>query len=135
MCHENILSSAAGTIFYSEIHTLNPIRTPVAAPAGVFLFPTIMEEVSVTISNGRGKYGKQYAYIRPGKPCVNRSRRVEVNEVEKWIRIIFPEVHYWRIGGLVIGARDEDQAWREYWRVCERSQIRKKEVEISKLEP
>jgi hypothetical protein len=25
-------------IYCSEIHTLNPIRTPVAAPAGVFLF-------------------------------------------------------------------------------------------------
>lgn len=92
------------------------------------------EAVPVTISQGHGKYGKQYAYIRPSKPCANRSRRVEVHEVEKWIRIIYPKVHYWRVGGLVIGAKDEDQAWREYWRVCERSQIRKKEVDISKLE-
>lgn len=92
--------------------------------------------VKVTYSRGRGKYGKLYAYIRPGKPCANRSRRVEVHQVDKWIEILYPagEVHYWRIGGLVIGARDEDQAWREYWRVCERSQIRKKEVEIQKIE-
>ena len=89
--------------------------------------------VKVEISSGRGKYGKQYAYIRPAKPCANRSRRVAAMDVDKWVRIIFPKVNYWNIGGLVIGARDEDHAWTEYWRVCEKEQIRKKQVEIFPL--
>jgi hypothetical protein len=93
-----------------------------------------MSAVKVILSGGRGKYGQQYAYIRPAKTCHNRSRRVEVQSLEESVAKIFPEVHYWNIGGLTIGARNEDHAWREYWRVCERSQIRKKLVQIEKIE-
>lgn len=44
-----------------------------------------MKPYSIKYSNGRGKNGQQYAYLRPSKKCSNRSRRVLVRNIQKAI--------------------------------------------------
>lgn len=92
---------------------------------------TTIEKVKVTYSNGRGKYGRQYAYIRPAKPCDNAGRRVLASNVSKSIERHFNPCYYWNVGDCLIGANSEDAAWKEYWRICKRSEIRKKIVPIT----
>lgn len=82
-------------------------------------------QIQVEYSAGRGKYGRQYAYIRPAGNCHNKSRRVSADQVESTIEKHFPNVNYYLINGLVIGAKDPDFALKEFWRVCERQQVGK----------
>lgn len=46
---------------------------------------TTIEKVKVTYSNGRGKYGRQYAFIQPDKDLVAK-RGIEV-----YIRLNMPD--------------------------------------------
>ena len=84
-----------------------------------------MKGITIDYSAGRGKYGRQYAYIRPAGNCHNRSRRVRVDMIGSIIQKHFPEVHYYLVNGITIGAKNEDCALREYWRVCDRELIGK----------
>lgn len=93
-----------------------------------------MEHIKITYSNGRGKYGQQYAYIRPAMECFNRSRRVLAEKLQGEIARHFPgnKVNYYKVGDYCIGAKDEKAAIKEYWRVCNRGDIgRNIDVEFS----
>lgn len=76
-------------------------------------------QVRVTRSLGRARGGIQYYYIRPALKCLNRSRRVRSDRVQWTIDKHYPVVNYYRIDGVVIGAKDEDSARKEYKKVCE----------------
>lgn len=82
-----------------------------------------MKHVKIEYSNGRGKYGRMFAFIRPADKCSNRSRRVPLERLGQTISIHFPEINYYKIGGLIIGAKNETFALKEYWRICEKSKI------------
>lgn len=84
-------------------------------------------KVKIDYSAGRGKNGNRYAYIRPAGKCHNRSRRVsaDADRVLDTIERHFPEVKYYKIEGLVIGAKSPEFALREFWRICERKDIGK----------
>lgn len=84
-----------------------------------------MQYVEVTYSRGRGRSGTEYAYLRPAGKCFNRSRRVRADRVDSCMKIHFPHINYYLVDGHVIGAKDENFALREYWRVCERNKIGK----------
>lgn len=84
-----------------------------------------MKPYSIKYSNGRGKNGQQYAYLRPSKKCSNRSRRVLVRNIQKAIDKHFSEVNYFWIDGLIIGAKNDQFALKEYWRVCNKKYIGK----------
>ena len=81
--------------------------------------------VKVEYSNGKGKSGKNYAFIRPSGKCSNRSRRVEASKVKQAIDEHFPNVNYYEIGGLVIGAKNPEFAVKEFYRVCEKQSVNK----------
>lgn len=76
------------------------------------------DHVDVRFSNGRGRSGQQYAFIRPALKCFNRSRRCRVDQIELVIEEHFPVVNYYKIDGEIIGAKNEEFALKEYWRVC-----------------
>ena len=82
-----------------------------------------MDHVKISYSNGRGRSGKRYAYIRPSLKCFNRSRRCRVNRIEQTIAKHFPVVNYYQVDGFVIGAKNVRSALGEYWRVCELNKI------------
>lgn len=82
-------------------------------------------KIKVDYSAGRGKNGSRYAYIRPVGKCHNRSRRVSADSVLDAIERHFPEVHYYQVEGLVIGAKSPEFALREFWRICKRKDIGK----------
>lgn len=84
-----------------------------------------MDHIDIEYSNGRGKYGQQYAYVRPAKQCFNKSRRVKAENLNSLIVKHFPHVNYYKIDGHVIGAKDEESALKEYWRVCSKEKIGK----------
>lgn len=82
-----------------------------------------MEHIKIEYSRGRGKYGKQYVYVRPSKKCFNRSRRWTPDKLQQGIEKHFPVVHYYLIDGFVIGAKNPEFALMEYYRVCDPSKI------------
>lgn len=81
--------------------------------------------VSIRVLDGFSKNGEQYVYIRPSKDCFNRSRRClrkrENDVIKKW----FTPVNYYIIQGKIIGSNSELNALREFWRVCDKSDIGK----------
>lgn len=90
----------------------------------------IEKNVSVCYSRGYGKGGKRYYYIRPKDDCYNQSRKVSgwtgdelfdaiVRCVKKW----YEPIQYFMIEGKIIGSNNEENALKEWWRVCEKSQI------------
>jgi len=79
--------------------------------------------VLITYSNGRCKYGRKFAFVRPEMKCANKSRRFDMRNLETGISHHFPNVTYYLIDGLVIGAKNEKFALREFWRVCEKSKV------------
>ena len=83
------------------------------------------DQVKISYSYGRGKYGKNYAYIRPAKDCFNRSRRCETHKIDQLIQKHFPVVNYYLIEQRIIGAKNEEFALKEYWRVCAKENIKK----------
>ena len=84
-----------------------------------------MEHVKIEYSNGRAKNGRTFAYFRPAGKCSNRSRRVPVEKLASAIDTYFPSVNYYLIDGIIIGAKNEAFALKEYWRVCEKSKVNK----------
>lgn len=93
----------------------------------------MLAAVSVTYSNGRGKNGKQYAFVRPSAECFNRSRRVggydrqELNDaILKTVEKHFHPLNYYRVDGHVIGSNSEQGALAEYHRVCALSDVGKR---------
>ena len=88
-------------------------------------------EVKVEYSRGYGKSGKLAAYVRPDFDCFNRSRRVAdysheglremVNTViRKWYA---PKLVAYKIDGYVIVSNNEENALKEFYRVCDKEQI------------
>ena len=88
-------------------------------------------EIKIINSNGRGKNGKKHVYIRPDFECFNMSRKAsgfdnrELNEsinnvLRKWYQ---PKLFVYDIDNHVIVSNSEENALREYWRVCDRSVI------------
>ncbi len=93
----------------------------------------LLAAVSVSYSNGRGKNGKQYAFVRPSAECFNRSRRVggydrqELNDaILKTVEKHFHPLNYYRVDGHVIGSNSEQGALAEYHRVCALSDVGKR---------
>lgn len=84
-----------------------------------------MQQVEIQYSLGKGKNGRQFAFVRPSGNCSNKSRRVAVEKIEQVIKKYFPVVNYYRIDDLKIGAKDEQFAVKEYYRICEKSKINK----------
>jgi hypothetical protein len=84
-----------------------------------------MAHIKIEYSNGRAKHGRAFAYIRPAGQCSNRSRRVPVEKLAAAIETHFPCVNYYLIDGWVIGAKNEQFALKEYWRICDTSKIQK----------
>lgn len=91
---------------------------------------TTAEEVEITYSKGRGKSGKQYAYLRPAIKCWNRSRKVGgfdtddlKSAISKAIKKHFHPVNYYNVNGRLIGSNSLKGALAEYWRVCDLSEI------------
>ena len=84
-----------------------------------------MEHIKIEYSAGHAKYGRQFAYIRPAGKCSNRSRRVLVEKLACAIKTHFPTVNYYLVDGLKIGAKSEQFALKEYWRICDKSKINK----------
>ena len=82
-----------------------------------------MKHVKIEYSNGSGKCGRLFAYIRPAGECSNRSRRVPVEKLAAAIETHFPCVNYYQVDGLIIGAKNEEFAIKEYYRICEKSKI------------
>jgi len=84
-----------------------------------------MEGVNITYSEGRCRGARRYAYIRPAGKCHNRSHRVscDIGKIPAFLEKHFPEVKYYLVDSLVIGAKDEKSALSEFWRVCEKSKI------------
>ncbi len=85
-----------------------------------------MEHIDIEYSRGRGKYGQQYVYVRPAKKCYNKSRRFKIENADKLISKHFSHVNYYQIEGHTIGAKDEEAALKEYWRVCDKADIGKR---------
>jgi hypothetical protein len=88
----------------------------------------LIKDVSVCYSRGRGKGGRRANFIRPADNCFNKSRRVtgftdeELDEkiiatVKKW----YYPMKYYKVDNHIIGSNSEENALREYWRVCEKS--------------
>lgn len=101
----------------------------------------MQDDVKITRSNGRGKGGKSFYFIRPLSECNNRSRKVggfNYQEIQPRIdRLIAkwysPRIILYQVADMVIGSNSKENALKEYWRVCERKNIGvNKEVEIKK---
>lgn len=76
-------------------------------------------------SHGRTKAGISVFYVRPAKTCFNRSRRfVGLTALQEGIKKWFgPEVRYFEVKSRIIGSNNETNALKEYWRVCDKSEI------------
>lgn len=85
------------------------------------------DQINIEFSAGRGKRGRAFAYIRPAKQCLNRSRRVDIclidDTIKKWFS---PLVNYYQINGAIIGSNNPKNALKEYYRVCKRENIGQK---------
>lgn len=84
-----------------------------------------MATLIIEKSNGRTKTGELIYFVRPAGKCHNRSWRVKANKVSEFCRKKFSNVSYFRVNGLVIGASSEENAVKEYYRICEKSKIGK----------
>jgi len=93
-----------------------------------------MERISIIYSNGKGRLGRRFAFIRPTGNCRNKSRRCHVHDIQKVVDKYFPVVNYYSIDGLIFGAKDERFALREYWKVCE-IQNKGKQFEVKLTQP
>ena len=82
-----------------------------------------MKHIKIEYSNGRAKYGRQFAYFRPAGKCSNRSRRVPLEKLASAIETHFPNINYYLVDGWTIGAKNEQFALKEYWRICDKSKI------------
>jgi hypothetical protein len=92
----------------------------------------IYSGVKIIHSNGRGKSGKIVVFIRPDKDCFNNSRKVTAFSVMELNNIIARTVNKWYnpityyvINGDIIGSNSEQNALKEYWRVCRKEDIGK----------
>lgn len=90
-------------------------------------FEELYPQVKVQFSYGRGKYGRSYVYIRPAFKCNNRSRRVQCKDdvIKAAIEKYYTPCNYYIIEDNVIGAANEKLALREYWKICDKSEIKK----------
>lgn len=93
------------------------------------------EAININFSIGKGKGGKKYAYIRPKANCFNRDRKVggfTKNELRvqiiKCIEKYYFPIRYYELENHIIGANNEDNALKEYWRVCDLKDVGKQFV-------
>ncbi len=97
---------------------------------------THQSDIKVTKSNGLGKGGKTFYYIRPLTECHNRSRKVsgfthqEIQEkiekvITKWYS---PIVVLYEVDGHIIGSNSKENALKEYWRICELADAKAKKM-------
>lgn len=93
------------------------------------------KQVEITRSNGFSKNGGQYYYLRPSVKCDNKSRRVLedriVANINKWFS---PDILLYKINGSIIGSNSEENALKEYWRICDEADI-KKQFPVELLNP
>lgn len=86
----------------------------------------MQRDIKITKSSGRGKFGQQYYYVRPGFKCFNKSRRCKTDDLDRCIEKYFaPRLRKFEIEGLLIAAPDWDKAIAEYNRVCPKRMIGK----------
>lgn len=90
-------------------------------------YSELYPQVKIEFSRGRGKYGSFYVYIRPAFKCNNRSRRVQCKDdiIETTVKKYYSPCNYYMIEGYIIGAGNEKLALREYWKICDKSEIKK----------
>ncbi len=77
-----------------------------------------------------GKHGKVCVYLRPYQQCNNRSRRVSAlvgdelkDKVKKCVDKWFTPMNYYLVNGKTIGPSSQENALKEYYRICERKEI------------
>lgn len=92
-----------------------------------------MSGVNIIYSNGNGKGGKMYAFVRPDMKCFNRSRRVQPSRVAEEVKKWFTPMNYYIVDGETIGSNSEENALKEYWRVCDKEKIGKHFQVTSKI--
>lgn len=91
----------------------------------------MQEDIQIRKSNGLGKYGKSYYFIRPLAECGNRSRKVggiNYQEIQPKIDKVIakwysPRVILYLVADMVIGSNSKENALKEYWRVCHPNDI------------
>lgn len=78
------------------------------------------------MSAGSNSFGGQYIYLRPNYECFNKSRKVGSATGDIWDKVdkviakwYGPKVNLYMIDGHVIGSNNEENALKEYWRVCD----------------
>lgn len=87
---------------------------------------SIPSNIDFFYSKGSGKGGKRYIYLSPRGDCGNKPRRVEAMQekvdkvVNKWYS---PSILFYKVDNRVIGSNSEENALREYWRICEKELI------------
>lgn len=88
--------------------------------------------IEAVYSNGRGMANMQYVYLRPRVKCDNKSRRVgafykdelwrKVDKVaKKWYS---PEIKLYKIDNNIIASNNEENALKEWWKICDRQFIK-----------
>lgn len=111
------------TAFENKVFTGRRRELWVTSSERRFYFAT-MKGIEITYSDGRGKSGQQYAYIRPAGKCRNKSRRCAVQDIQKTIdRYFAPEVKYYEVDGFTIGSNSPDNGLKEYYRICDKRLI------------
>ena len=90
-------------------------------------YQELYPQVKIDYSYGRGKYGQRYVYIRPAFQCHNRSRRIKADndKIESTIKKYYTPCNYYIIEGDIIGASNEKLALKEYWKICDKAEIKK----------
>lgn len=87
-------------------------------------------QIIIKHSRGYGKNGKISAYIRPKEYCFNRDRKVSAfsnqelsGKISDCVKKYYEPIKYYEIKGKIIGSNNEENALKEWWRVCEKDDI------------
>ena len=82
--------------------------------------------VDAKMSAGSNSFGGQYVYLRPNYECFNKSRKVGGMRNEVWDKVYktiskwyAPGINLYMVDGHIIGSNNEENALKEYWRVCD----------------
>lgn len=91
-------------------------------------------DYTIEPSYGRTKSGAVIVYVRPALPCRNRSRKCTVDKAHQIGEKHYLGCRYFLVDGIVIGAKNEELALKEYWRVCAPTLVGFTGFEIKEIE-
>jgi hypothetical protein len=87
------------------------------------------ENIMITTSRGNSKF-RFVIYIRPHADCFNKGRRITAQSKEELDEKIKDMANKWytpliiyRVDNHRIASNSEENALREYWRVCEKEVV------------